>query len=177
MMSRVHRNMNNIYMQSLIKTEAATRAFKMLFRNRLQQSADIPEKTVKKMLNILLSQHKESDTLWKIINLHSDNYFQLSVEKGDINKGYFFLGLEHHLGVEIKTKFQSCSSIFECDSFVEQVRLRSKVKICELCWLDDEMEELLTEERSAAIIEALELKTKKIPFYIKMNSSAHEKIL
>lgn len=58
MVGKLLSNISNIFMQSIIKTEIVVRAFKMLFRKKLQETYnENPEVAAKKMLNILLSKN------------------------------------------------------------------------------------------------------------------------
>lgn len=57
------------------------------------------EQTGKELLNILLGDREETSNLWKVVSLHTQMYFNLAVEMGDMNKGYLLLGLSHKLGI------------------------------------------------------------------------------
>lgn len=51
------------------------------------------------LLNLLIGYGKDTDELWKVISLHSQMYFNLSIDQSEINKGYLMLGLYEHLNL------------------------------------------------------------------------------
>lgn len=93
----------------------------------------------KAILNILLSKSEQSDKLWEMVMLHTQVNFKLVVEKEDLNKGYLFLGLEHHLNLRIKTQFRTCDKMFTTDSFIDSIEFTLNIKPCQLYWLNEEI--------------------------------------
>lgn len=90
-----------------------------------------------------------------MINVHSQVNFKIAVDITDIYKGYFFLAVEHHLGLRIETidggiaeftgrtqhighegKFES---MFLTDQFASVVESEVKHKVCQVFWLYDDV--------------------------------------
>lgn len=108
--------------------------------------------------------------------MHSQINFKLSVEKESINKGYFLLGLEHHLGLKLSTQYSSCEKIFSLEQFIDEVQFVAKIKPCQLYWIDDSIYNLTLNEAADRLLIELELSEKQIPFYIYENKNILEKI-
>ena len=85
-LSHIYNRITQFYIQSVIKTDAALRVFKMIFSKKLQEnlgrnSRNLSEETGKELLNILLGKEEASDQLWKVVSLHSQMYFNLSIDQ------------------------------------------------------------------------------------------------
>lgn len=72
-----------------------------------------------------------------MVTLHSQINFKLAVDKSEINKGYLFLGLGHHLGLKLDTVYSSCDKIFQVENFINAVEFVAKIKPCQLYWIDE----------------------------------------
>jgi hypothetical protein len=44
-------------------------------------------------------------TLWKVISMHTQTFYNLTVEQKDITKGYFLLAIQYYLNMEIRNEF------------------------------------------------------------------------
>ena len=56
----------------------------------------------------------------------------MSLEQNEVNKGYLFLGLGWHLGIEIYPSEFSIDKIFRVNSFVDGVRFMTKMQGCSI---------------------------------------------
>jgi hypothetical protein len=130
----------------------------------------------KAILNILLSKSEQSDKLWEMVMLHTQVNFKLVVEKEELNKGYLFLGLEHHLNLRIKTQFRTCDKMFTTDSFIDSIEFTLNIKPCQLYWLNEEIYQSSLEDIVNSLMIQLELREKGIPFYIYQDKNTLNKI-
>jgi hypothetical protein len=111
----------------LLKTEAAVQAFWVVFAKKMQDSLGRRgiqglEEAALQLLNAFLGKGEDCSQLWKVVSLHSQKYFGLSVGPQEVNKGYLLLGLSSKLGVDIHPSTSNIDSIFKIKTFVEGVQ-------------------------------------------------------
>ena len=70
--------------------------------------------------------------LWRVVSLHSQKYFKLSVESSEMNKGYCLLALAHHLALEIHPSEEDISLMFQTDRFINRLKFIPLVKTANL---------------------------------------------
>lgn len=81
---RIYPNLSQSYVQAVFKTEAAVRAFKVVFAKKMQDTmrqwgTNALEEAAMQLLNAFMGRGEDCTQLWKVVSLHSQKYFGLSV--------------------------------------------------------------------------------------------------
>lgn len=119
------------FLQALLKTAAAVEAFTIVFPKKMQDSLAQRglkglESAALELLNAFLGKGEDCSQLWKVVSLHSQKYFGLSLTPQEINKGYLVLGLSAKLAVDLHPTTSNINHVFQTNSFLEGVNFNVK---------------------------------------------------
>jgi hypothetical protein len=186
-LSHIYSKITQSYIQGIIKTDAALRVFKLIFSKKLQENLgrnrrNLSEETGKELLNILLGTDEASSQLWKVVSLHSQMYFNLSIDQSEINRGYLLLGLNYYLNLEIFSNHSSIEKIFRVSAFVEAIKFHPKVKPPRILpsflkAYEEEYDVSINDALYNKTVAAFDLEDQVIPNLIKNYKYLHSKIL
>jgi hypothetical protein len=79
----------------------------------------------------VLGSSSETATIWKVLSIHSLDYFNLHLAIDEIQKGYFVRSLMFHCGVEVDWGKISMAKAFVSNEFLDEdsfIDVKVKIK-------------------------------------------------
>ena len=71
--------------------------------------------------------------IWKVLTLHSQLLYSVSISQQSVHKGYFILALSSKLNILINPNSISIEDVFSHDKFISAIRFQScKIRSVEL---------------------------------------------